>query len=416
MTVTERIIAKAAGIAHVAPGEEVWVNVDLAIMNDSSGPRRFDSILEELGGKIWDPQKVAVVSDHFVPPSNPRHTVILEQTRRWAKAKGVHKFFEFDGIMHNLLIERRIVQPGMLVAGADSHTVTAGASGCVAIPIGSNELATVLATGQLWMVVPATIRVILEGTLPEGLSPRDIDFHMFRELNSDFANYCSLEFAGSLVEHLSVEQRAVLTNASIEIGAKNAVVPFDSVTSSWLNDWWGDSVNPEVYRHDPNASFQRTLVIDVGTLEPFVAGPHSVNNIRPVSLIERTPLTVAHLGSCVGSSIEDLRSAATVLRNRRVEVPLIVTPATRRTVERAIEEGIAKVLVEAGATIQAPGCGPCAGVHMGVLGPGDRAITSFTRNYKGRMGSSEAEIYLGSPATVAASALAGEIADPRNYL
>jgi 3-isopropylmalate/(R)-2-methylmalate dehydratase large subunit len=414
MPVSERIIARAAGRAAVRPGDEVWTTVDRAVMNDSSGPRRMAALVERLGGKVWDPEKVVLVSDHFIPAATIRHAEILSVTRNWAKEKGLVNFFEYDGILHNLLLERRLVEPGQLLVGADSHTVTAGASGAVAIPIGSNELGAVLVTGEVWLRVPETICLRLEGVLQPGVMARDIDFQILGRLKNDFATYRSVEFAGSALDGLSIDERSVLSNAGIEMGAKNAIVPADAVTAAWYQAL-DDQPDWAAIAHDPAADFAQTHVFDVSGLEPQVALPHRVDNVAGISDVEPAPITGAHIGSCVGAKLTDLRAAAMVLRGQKVSVPLVVTPATRAAMDAAVEDGTAQTLLDAGAIIQAPGCGPCAGVHMGVLGDGERIIASVTRNFRGRMGSREAEIYLGSPQTVAASAIAGRIADPRRY-
>ena len=411
MTVTERIIARAAGVTAVTPGEEVWAKVDLAVMNDSSGPRRIQSILERLGDTLWDPERIVLVSDHFIPPSNPRHAEILSMTRRWAQEKGIAHFYEYQGILHNLLLEFRLVRPGMLVVGADSHTTTAGAVGAVAVPIGSSELAAVLVTGEIWLRVPETVCIKLHGKLQPGVMARDIDFHILGTLKSDFAIYKSIEFSGPAIAHLSIEERSVLTNAGIEMGAKNALVPADTIT------WEYYDITPEsVLQHDPCADFEHLYEFTVSTLEPQIALPHQVDNVANVSDIVGQPVDIAYLGSCVGAKLSDLRMAAQILRGHKVSIPFIVTPATRSAYEAVLRDGTLATLVEAGAIVQPPGCGPCAGVHMGILGPDQRAIASVTRNFRGRMGSRDAEIYLGSPATVAASVIEGKIADPRHYV
>ncbi len=410
-TVTERIIARAGGLDSVQPGDEVWARVDLMIMNDSSGPRRIAPVIERLGGRLLDPDRVVLVSDHFIPAGNARHAEILQITRDWARGMGLTHFYEYDGILHNIVIERRLARPGTLITGADSHSGTAGAAGAVAVPIGSNELATVMVTGEVWLRVPETECIRLEGHLPLGVMARDINFAILGRLKSDFATYRAVEFAGPVLAALSMAERSVLSNAGIEMGAKNAIVPADATT--W--DYYGLPPDP-TFAHDPEAQFHRVHSFDIGALEPLVTVPHHVHNIASVSEVKGTPVTVAHIGSCVGAKLNDIHAAVRVLRGRRVRVPLIVTPATRDAQDAAARDGTLAALIEAGATIQAPGCGPCAGVHMGVVGPGERVIGTVTRNFRGRMGSREAEIYLGNPLTVAASAVEGCIADPRPYL
>lgn len=416
MTVTERILSRASGEHNLRPGTEVWAPVDLAVMNDSSGPRRMAATVKQLGDRLWNPDKVVVVSDHFIPAATLRHADILTKTRHWAQKHEIKHFYEYDGILHNLLLEKRIIQPGMLMVGADSHTGTAGAAGAVAIPIGSNELGTVLTTGEVWLRVPESVCIRLEGSLPPGVMARDIDFRILGEVGSDFANYRAIEFAGSALSTLSVEERSTLTNAGIEMGAKNTIVPWDAITEAWFEKDSMDSSSRDWLKHDPNATFAETRTFDISALDPQVALPHRVDSIASVKQVSGTPLTAAHIGSCVGAKLSDLQAAANVVRGNTTRIPLIVTPATRAGYNEAIRDGTAEALATAGAILQAPGCGPCAGVHMGILGHSERIIASVTRNFRGRMGSRDSEIYLGSPRTVAASAIEGRIADPRHYV
>lgn len=411
MTITEKIIALASGLTQVRPGDEVWARVDLAVMNDSSGPRRLAALVEDLGGKLWNPERVVLVSDHFIPPSTIRHAEILSITRDWARRMHISHFYEYEGILHNVLIEKRLVRPGMLLVGADSHTTTAGAVGAVAIPIGSSELATVLVSGEVWLRVPSTICIRLHGHLRPGVMPRDVAFFLLGTLRSDCAVYKAVEFHGTFVQSLDIAGRSVLTNAGIEMGAKNAIVPADEVTAAFYGETLADKL-----RGDSEASFEKIYQFDVSTLEPMVALPHQVDNVATVREVQGKPIDLAYLGSCVGAKLEDLRAAAQVLRGRRTAVPLLVTPATRAALESASRDGTLSALIDAGAIVQPAGCGPCAGVHMGILGPHQRAITSLTRNFRGRMGARDAEIYLASPMTVAASALNGRITDPTPYL
>lgn len=404
MTLTEQIIARAAGQPSVAPGDEVWADVDLAVMHDSSGPRRIAPLIEQLGGRLWDPDRVVLAVDHFTPPATLTHAEILTTTRRWARTFGLRHFYDSVGVMHNLLLEEGLARPGTLIVGADSHTCTAGAVGAVAVGVGATDLAAVLVTGQIWLRVPSTVRIRFEDPLPAYLTARDLAMAMLQRLRADFALYRAVEFAGPVLETLDLDERAVLSNQAIEMGAKNGIIPPV-----------GGAARAPAGGGD-GAVYEATHAFQVGTLSPLVAAPPRVDNVHAVGEVAGGELDRAYIGSCVGGKARDLREAARVLRGRRARIPLVITPATSRVVQACLRDGTLQTLVDAGAIIQPPGCGACAGLHSGLLGPEERCIATVTRNSPGRMGHRTAQIYLASPLTVAASALAGRIADPRDVL
>jgi 3-isopropylmalate/(R)-2-methylmalate dehydratase large subunit len=407
MTLTEKVIARAAGVTSVRAGDEVWATADRMIMNDSSGPRRFASLVQELGG-LWDPSRVVIVSDHFVPAANLRHAQILKTTRAWAKDHDVTHFYEYAGILHNLVLQEGLVGPGMLLVGADSHTTSAGAVGAVAVAVGSTELATVLVTGQLWLRVPETVRIELAGRLGPGVDLRDVTMCILGEHGTSFALYRAIEYAGEFADGLSRDQRLVLTNQGIEMGAKNACVVPTGVLARELSTAGAllpDADAPYVARH----------AYDVGALVPQVAAPGSPDRVTAAADADDA-IDMAWLGSCVGGRGDDLRAAARVVAGSRAVVPFLVTPATQSIYRACLDDGTIATLAAAGATILPPGCGACAGVHAGVQGEGDRVIATATRNFPGRMGSRDAGVFLGSAYTVAASALRGRITDPREVL
>lgn len=395
MTLTEKILARASGQGSVCPGDEVWADADRMIMNDSSGPRRIAGLVEELGG-VADPSRVVLVSDHFVPAATVKQASILGATRRWAREQSIGAFHEYEGILHDLVIERALVEPGMLLVGADSHTTSAGAMGAVAVAIGSTELATVLATGQVWLRVPETVRIDLEGALEAPVAIRDLTLRILGDHGTAFALYAAIEYGGALVESLDVWSRLVLANQGTEMGAKNAVVV---PGSGWLGP-------------DTDARYHRRLRYDAGELEPLVAVHPSPDQVVAAREIDDA-VDMAWIGSCAGGRGDDLRAAAAVLHGHAVAVPTLVTPATRRIYREALGDGTIASLVDAGATVLPPGCGACAGIHAGVQGDGDRVIATATRNFPGRMGSREARVLLASAYTVAASALTGRVTDPR---
>lgn len=390
MTLTEKIIARAAGLDSVRPGDEVWAAVDRIVMNDSGGPRRMAGLVEELGG-LADREKVVLVSDHFIPAANLRHAEILKVTRDWAHTQQIPYFYEYQGILHNLILEKGLVQPGMLVVGSDSHTVTAGAAGAVAVSVGSTELATVLATGEVWLRVPESIRIDLVGSLPPLVDLRDLTMTMLGELKTDFALAMAVEFGGAFVETLELDGKIVLSNQGIEMGAMNAIV------------------TPE----NPDGQYENSYAYDLTQLTPQVALPHMVDNTADVKSVSHTPLDLAWIGSCVGGRYADMKAAAAVLKGHKARIPLIVNPATHDIYRRCLADGTLQVLVDAGAVIHPAGCGACAGLHSGTLAAGEHVITTATRNFQGRMGSRESFVYLASPYTVAAAAVAGALIDPR---
>lgn len=424
MTLTERIIARAAGRSTVAPGDEVWATVDLAVMHDSSGPRRIAPILERLGGQLWDPQRVVLAIDHFTPAATLTHAEIVGFTRAWARARALPHFFEAEGVMHNLLLEEGLARPGMLIVGADSHTCTAGAVGAVAVGVGATELATVLVTGEVWLRVPPTVLIHFDGAVPPYLTARDLAMAVLRSLRADFAIYRAVEYVGEAVKGLGVDERAVLTNQAIEMGAKNGIIAPPPDAGAGANGLpFGDGAGDDAPTHSavdlspsPPEACEAMHVFHVADVPPLVAIPPAVDQVHPVAALAGTPLDRAYIGSCAGGKAEDLRLAARVLRGRRSRLPLVVTPATQRVVRVCLADGTLRALVDAGAIVQAPGCGACAGLHSGLLGPGERCVATVTRNTPGRMGHRTAEIYLASPLTVAASALTGRLTDPREVL
>jgi 3-isopropylmalate/(R)-2-methylmalate dehydratase large subunit len=411
MTLTEQILARASRRRQVGPGDEVWARVDLAVMHDSSGPRRLGPILDELGGRVWDPDRVVLAVDHFTPAATVRHAEILAETRAWARRYDLRHFFDSEGILHTLLVEHGLVLPGTVVAGADSHTLTAGVCGAMAVGVGSTEMAAILATGEMWVSVPPSVLVEISGTLPRWVSARDITMLILKELRADFALGRAIEFRGDTLAALPLDERSVLTNQAIEMGAHNALLPPDEVlrdhlqalgraASSWEPAPTEEGEYAELYRFAADG------------LEPLVACPPAVDAVRPARDLAGVPLDRAYLGSCAGGTYSDLAMAARVLAGRKARIPLTVVPATRAAYLRALADGTLAALVRAGATVHAPGCGACAGLHSGLLASGERCIATVTRNYPGRMGAPTAEIYLASPYTVAASAVRGHIADP----
>lgn len=415
-TIAQKILARAAGCAHVQPGEIVWAKADLAMMSDTSGPRRIAAGLERLGGRVWDPEKVTVISDHFVPASDDTEATIQRVTREWVQAKGIRKFHFFEGIMHIVSIERGYIWPGMLMVGADSHSVTAGALGCLAIPVGSTEILGVVATGEIWLRVPETIEVRWTGRLGRGVMAKDMILSTLRRLRCDGATYKAIEYTGEGVMSLPLDERLVLSNMTIELGGKAGVVAADETVCAYVRE--RGVADPRPVLPDADAVYSQVLVDDASSLVPQVALPHSPDNGVDIDQAEGTPMDLAYIGACTGAKYHDLAAVAEVLRGRRVHPSILmqVAPASQEVYQRAVRDGLAAVLAEAGAHFVPSSCGACLGVGPNALRSGVRCISSTNRNFRGRMGSGEAEVYLASPATVAATALEGRIADPRRYL
>lgn len=412
-TISEKIIAKASGREIVRPGELVWANVDMAMMQDSGGPRRIAENLEHLGVPVWDPDKVAVVSDHFVPPCNETEARIQTVTRDWVKKYGVIKFHEFQGICHIVAIESGYVRPGILMVGGDSHSCTGGAMGAMVVGLGSTDMLGVIVNGRIWLRVPETIKIIWEGKLPPGTYAKDMILANLKQLGTAGATYKVLQFTGETVANLELDERIILTNMSIEMGAKTGIIEPDETVLRYME---GKGVEFNAVYNDPDAEFSQILVNQAEDLKPLVACPHSPDNVIAADLLSGISIDQAFIGGCTGGKYHDLATAAALLQGKKIAAGtrLLVAPASQQVLKRALTEGVLATLINAGATLLPSACGPCGGLSMGVLGDGERCISSTNRNFRGRMGSINSEVYLGSAATVAASALTGRITDPRN--
>jgi len=364
----------------------------------------------------WDSNKIVIVLDHRTPANTATTASVHARIRTLVKEYGIEKFFDAgEGICHQILVEEMLVRPGQLVLGTDSHTTTAGAVGAFATGIGATEMAGVWATGSLWLKVPRTIRIELSGPLSPGSYAKDIALELIRRLGPSGADYRCLEFTGDAVRSMTVSSRMVLTNMAMEAGAKAGMVEPDAVTDEFYK---GHESSIDAVLSDDDASYEATLKVDVSRLPPMVSGPHRVEDAKSVDRFEGTRIHQAFIGTCTNGRLEDLLAAASILKGRKVHpgCRLIVAPASRKVLLEAIGKAAAQTIITAGGTLLPPGCGPCLGSHEGVLGAGEVCISSSNRNFRGRMGSDEAEIYLASPATVAASAVEGKITDPRRLM
>ena len=418
LTLAEKLIARAAGKDEVRPGETLTVRVDLAMMHDSSGPRRIAPILERLGAKVWDADKIVLVSDHWVPAVDPQSAEILDITRRWAKANGVKAFYDMVGICHVVLPQGGHLRPGMFVVGGDSHSTTGGAFGCYMFGVGSTDMAGVLVTGETWIKVPESIRLEWTGKLQPGVCAKDINLALCAHLGLGGAEYRTVEYTGSLIAELGMEERMTLSNMAAELGAQAGLIAADETTSSWIRAAGGDPGEPGPWQSDDDADYYATHTFDAGKLEPQVAAPHSPANAAPASQYKDVTIDQAYIGACTGAKLADLRMAAEVLDGRQVarSTRLLVAPASRQDMMQANSEGILGKLMDAGAIMMPTGCGACAGFGGGVLAEDEVCISSTSRNFQGRMGAQSSKVYLGSPYAVAAAAVAGEIRDPRDFL
>jgi homoaconitate hydratase family protein len=363
------------------------------------------------------PERVVIVLDHRTPANTLQTANVHAKIRSIVRDYGLGRFFEAgEGICHQLLVEERLSRPGQLVLGTDSHTTTSGAVGAFATGIGATEMAGVWATGSLWLKVPETVQVDVRGALSQGVYAKDLALHLAKLFGPSGADYRCLEFTGDCSHDLTIASRMVLSNMGMEVGAKAAVFPADTVTAEWFADH--RDVDVRTPSSDGDAGFIDRVHVDASKLPPLVSGPHRVEAVKAAEGFAGVKVDQAFIGSCTNGRLEDIAAAAAVLKGRKVApgVRLIVGPASRRVMAEAIEQGFLQTVLGAGGTVIPPGCGPCLGAHEGVLGPGEVCISSTNRNFPGRMGAEDAEIYLASPATVAASAVEGSIADPRRYL
>ncbi|MFQ5625789.1 MAG: aconitase/3-isopropylmalate dehydratase large subunit family protein, partial [Methyloligellaceae bacterium] len=410
--------ARAAGKDEVRPGETLTVRVDLAMMHDSSGPRRIAPILERLGAKVWDADRIVLVSDHWVPAVDPQSAEILDITRRWAKANGVKAFYDMVGICHVVLPQGGHLKPGMFVVGGDSHSTTGGAFGCYMFGVGSTDMAGVLVTGETWIKVPESIRLEWNGKLQGGVCAKDINLALCAHLGLGGAEYRTVEYTGSLIADLGMDERMTLSNMAAELGAQAGLIAADETTVSWIRAAGGDPGEIGRWQSDDDADYYATHTFDAGKLEPQVAAPHSPANAAPASQYKGVVVDQAYIGACTGAKLADLRMAAEVLDGRQVarSTRLLVAPASRQDMMQANSEGVLGRLMDAGAIMMPTGCGACAGFGGGVLAEDEVCISSTSRNFQGRMGAQSSKVYLGSPYAVAAAAVAGEIRDPREFL
>ncbi len=417
-TLAEKIIARAAGLERVAPGEIVTCRVDLAMIHDSGGPRRVAPLLERLGVGLWDADRVVVVSDHYVPAVDAESAAILDLTRRWVAANGIRNFHDMRGICHVVLPEHGHLRPGLFVVGGDSHSPTGGAFGAFMFGVGATDMAGVLATGETWIRVPESRRIEWRGALGPGLTAKDMALAQCAHLGLDGAAYGALEFAGPAVAALDMAERMTLCNMAAELGAQTGLVAPDQTTVDFLRATGVEVAAFDDWRSDPDAAFTADHEFDATALEPQIALPDSPANAVAVAAAGNVAIDQAYIGACTGAKLLDLQRAAALLKGRQVApgVRLLVAPASTATTAAAAADGTLATLTAAGAILMPSGCGACAGYGAGVLAAGEVCIAATARNFKGRMGAPDSQVYLASPYSVAAAAVAGRIVDPRELL
>ena len=415
MTMTQKILARAAGVERCCAGELLMCKLDLVLGNDITAPVAINEFHRMGAVKVFDPAKIALIPDHFVPNKDIKAATLAKQMREFARAQHIVHYYEVGrvGIEHALLPEQGIVAPGEVIIGADSHTCTYGAVGAFSTGVGSTDMAAGMAKGMAWFKVPAAIKVELKGQLHKPVTGKDVILHLIGEVGVSGALYKSLEFVGDGVKSLTMEDRLCICNMAIEAGAKNGIFPVDEITEAYLK---GRSQRPWVkYEADPDAEYERSIVIDLDALEPTVSYPHLPENTHLAKEGKDIKIDQIVIGSCTNGRIEDMEAAYEILKGRHIAkgVRGIIIPATMAVYKECILRGYTEAFIDAGCIVSTPTCGPCLGGYMGILAAGERCVSTTNRNFVGRMGHVDSEVYLASPATAAASALTGYITDPR---
>lgn len=416
MTMTQKILAAHAGLEEVKAGQLIEAKLDLAHANDITGPLAIDEFYKTGAKKVFDKEKVALIPDHFTPNKDIKTAEMCAQVRRFAKEMALTNYYEIGemGIEHCLIPEKGLVLPGFTSIGADSHTCTYGALGAFSTGVGSTDLAVGMATGKAWFKVPSAIKFELVGKPAPWISGKDIILHIIGLIGVDGARYKSMEYTGDGIQYLNIDDRFTICNMAIEAGGKNGIFPVDDITLDYIK---GRSELPyTAYEADADAVYDEVYTIDLSKLRPTVSFPHSPDNTRTIDNVGEVEIDQVVIGSCTNGRISDLRTAAGVMKGKKVQkgIRVIVFPGSQDVYLQALKEGLLEEFIKAGAVVSTPTCGPCLGGHMGILAKGERAISTTNRNFIGRMGHPESEVYLASPAVAAASALTGKITSPEN--
>ena len=417
MTMTEKILAAHAGCEKVEPGQLIRANVDFLLANDITAPQAIPEF-DKIGRPVFDPEKIALIPDHFIPNKDIKSAEQAKVMRDFARKHKISHYVEVGrmGIEHVLLPEMGWVLPGEVIIGADSHTCTYGAVGAFATGVGGTDLGASMATGDTWFKVPSTIKVELTGVMPEWVSGKDVILTLIGRIGVDGARYQALEFTGPGVANLSMADRFTISNMAVEAGGKNGIFPVDEKTVEYLR---ARTTKPyTIYSSDPDAFYAREIQIDLSSLRPVVALPHLPENVKPVSELPEIIIDQVVIGSCTNGRIDDLEQAAKIIAGRKIypSVRAIIIPGTQEVYMEAMKRGYIAQFIEAGAVVSTPTCGPCLGGYMGILAAGERCVSTTNRNFRGRMGHVDSEVYLASPAVAAASAILGRIAEPKEVL
>lgn len=414
MTITEKILAKHCGKAEVKKGEFIEADIDLMLSNDITAPLAIKKFRQWGGKKVFDPRRIVLVPDHFTPNKDIRAAQQSLSLKEFAQEQAIENFFEVGrvGIEHILLPEKGLILPGDLIIGADSHTCTAGALGAFACGVGSTDLAAAMLTGKIWLKVPSTIKFVYKGKLGKWVTAKDLILYTIGDIGIEGASYKSMEFGGEVISRMDMAGRLTMCNMVVEAGAKNGIIEPDTVTLNYVRRRSKRSYH--LYHSDPDAEYLEVKEYEVSQLEPQVAFPYLPSNTKGISQVGKIQIDQVVIGSCTNGHFEDLKVAAELLKEKKIhpEVKLIIIPATPFIFLEALKKGLLEIFLEAGAVISPPTCGPCLGGHMGVLGPGEIAVSTTNRNFVGRMGHPKSKVYLAGPAVAAASAIKGRIASP----
>ncbi|MBA7648379.1 2,3-dimethylmalate dehydratase large subunit [subsurface metagenome] len=418
MTITEKILAKAAGKEKVVPGELIDANIDVVMCVDVTTPPAISMLVEKGIDKVFDPERIVVTPDHFQPAKDIKSAELHKRLDEWARRHKIKYYYKLGraGVCHALLPEQGHIRPGEVIVGPDSHTCTYGAFAAFGTGIGSTDAAAAIATGQLWFKVPASMKFVLNGSLGHGVYSKDVILAIIARIGTDGALYRAMEFIGPTLTEMSSEARMTITNMAIEAGAKSGIIGFDEVTKQYLDEHLKEKTDYTVYESDEDAEYVGVEEFDCSAIEPMVALPHLPSGGVPIAECAGKEMDQAYIGSCTNGRIEDLRIVAKILEGKQVAIRTIVVPATPTIWKQAKDEGLFDIFYDAGCVIAAPTCGACLGGFMGVLAAGEKCVSTTNRNFVGRMGHPESKVYLASPATAAASAVEGKLADPRKYI
>jgi len=418
MTITEKILARAAGKRKVTPGELVEAKIDVVMCHDVTTPPALSMLAEKGIDKVFDREKIVVTPDHFQPAKDIKSAELHKRLDEWARRQKIKYYYKIGraGVCHALLPEEGHIRPGEVIIGPDSHTCTYGAFAAFGTGVGSTDVAAAIATGELWFKVPASIKFVLNGSLSPGVYSKDVILTVIARIGVDGALYKAMEFVGPALAEMSMEARMTITNMAIEAGAKNGIIRFDDITKQYLDEHLKDKTDYTIYESDEDAEYVSVEEFDCSKIEPMVALPHLPSNGVPIGDCAGKVMDQAYIGSCTNGRIEDLRIAAKILKGKQVAIRTIVVPPTPAIWKQANDEGLFDIFYDAGCVIAAPTCGACLGGFMGVLAGGEKCVSTTNRNFVGRMGHPESKVYLASPATAAASAVEGKLTDPRKYL